>query len=60
MDYVALALSLLQTVLASAHAGNAAVDTITTLEAAVAKILSVQGSDVSYKQLEDLRVTKAF
>lgn len=60
MDYVALALSLLQTVLASAHVGNASQDVIVALEAAVAKILGVQGSDVTYKQLEDLRVTKAF
>lgn len=60
MDYVALALSLLQTVLASAHAGQATQDAITALEAAVAKLLSVQGSDVTYAQLESLRVTQKF
>ncbi len=55
MTWIALALSLLQTVLSSAKIGNAEQEVIAVIEAAVAKLLSVKGSNVTYQQLEDLR-----
>ncbi len=55
MTWIALALSLLQTVLSSAKIGNAEQEVIAGIEAAVAKLLSVEGSNVTYQQLEDLR-----
>ncbi len=55
MGYLALALSLLQTVLASAKASNAAQEEVDGIEQALQKLMSVQGSDVTYQQLEDLR-----
>ena len=55
MIWIGLALQLLQTVLASAKAGSAAQEVIAGIEQALAKLTEVQGSDVSYQQLEDLR-----
>jgi hypothetical protein len=55
MNYIALALALLQSVLASAKIGNAEQAIITGIEEALAKLASVQGSDVTYQQLEELR-----
>jgi hypothetical protein len=54
---IALALSLLQSVLSAAKIGGVPADVIALLEAAVANILKVQGTDVTYSQLESLRVT---
>jgi hypothetical protein len=55
MGYVALAISLLQTVLASANANGEAQSVVATIQAAIAKLLETEGSDVSYQQLEGLR-----
>ena len=60
MNYVALGLSLLQTVLASAKAGQAEQSAIAVIEAAITKLLEVEGSDVTYQQLESLRVKPTF
>lgn len=54
---VSLILALLQSVLASAKVGGVAPEVIANIEAAVANLLKVQGSDVTYAQLESLRVT---
>lgn len=54
---LSLILTLLSSVLSAAKVGGVAPDIIANIEAAVAKLLEVQGSDVSFKQLEDLRVT---
>jgi len=58
MNFLALALSLLQTVLAAAQKGQAEQQIITTLQSALAEIAKVAGTDVEFQQLEDLR-TKA-
>lgn len=60
MDYIALGLSLLQTVLASAKVGQAEQAIITLIESAIAKLASVEGSAVTFQQLEDLRLKKTF
>lgn len=60
MDFIALALSLLQTVLASAKVGQAEQAVVQTIQDAMTKLLSVQGSDVTYQELESLRSTKTF
>ncbi|HTR24676.1 MAG TPA: hypothetical protein VMI10_11885 [Terriglobales bacterium] len=54
---VSLALSLLQSVLAAAKVGGAAADVIANIEAAVNGLLKVQGTPVTFAQLEGLRVT---
>lgn len=60
MDFIALALSLLQTVLASAKVGQAEQAVVQTIQDAMTKLLSVQGSDVTYQELESLRSAKTF
>jgi hypothetical protein len=54
---ISLVLTLLQSVLASAKIGGVAPDVIINIEAAVAKLLAVQGTPVTFAQLENLRVT---
>ena len=54
---VNLVLTLLQSVLASAKVGGLAPDVIANIEGAVASLLAVQGTPVTYAQLEGLRVT---
>lgn len=57
--YVSLALALLQTVLAATGnpaAGSAGFMVAAELQGAVTHLLAVHGSDVSYQQLEGLRV----
>jgi hypothetical protein len=54
---IGLVLSLLQSILASAKAGGVAPDVIGNLESAVANLLAVQGTPVTFAQLEELRVT---
>lgn len=54
---ISLVLSLLQSILASAKVGGAAADVIANLEGAVTSLLAVQGTPVTFAQLEGLRVT---
>ena len=60
MEYLALALSLLQTVLASAQKGNAEQSIIANVQAAMQALAAVEGTSVTYQQLEDLRVKATF
>jgi len=54
---ISLVLALLQSVLESAKIGGIAPEVIANIEAAVANLLVVQGTPVTYAQLEGLRVT---
>jgi len=54
---ISLVLSLLQSILTSAKVGGATADVITNLEGAVTSLLAVQGTPVTFAQLEGLRVT---
>ncbi|MGB9235771.1 MAG: hypothetical protein WCC04_15275 [Terriglobales bacterium] len=54
---ISLVLTLLQSILASAKIGGVAPDVIANIEAAVASLLAVQGTPVTFAQLEELRVT---
>ena len=54
---ISLVLALLQSVLAAAKVGGVAPDIIANIEAAVKNLLAVQGSPVTFEQLEQLRVT---
>jgi hypothetical protein len=53
---IGLVLTLLQSVLASAKVGGVAPEVITLIEGAVANLLQVQGTPVTFSQLESLRV----
>ncbi len=55
MSTVALALSLLHLALDNAKANNAGSEVIADLEAAIAKLIGVIGTDVTFGQLEGLR-----
>ena len=54
---ISLVLSLLQSILTSAKVGGATADVIANLEGAVTSLLAVQGTPVTFAQLEGLRVT---
>lgn len=54
---IGLVLTLLESVLASARIGGMAPEVIANIEAAVANLLAVQGTPVTFAQLEGLRVT---
>jgi hypothetical protein len=54
---ISLVLTLLESVLASAKIGGVAPEVIANIEAAVANLLAVQGTPVTFAQLEGLRVT---
>ena len=54
---ISLVLTLLQSILASAKIGGVAPEVIAGIEAAVANLLAVQGTPVTFAQLEGLRVT---
>lgn len=54
---ISLVLALLQSVLASAKVGGLAPDLIANIEAAVTNLMAVQGTPVTFEQLEGLRVT---
>lgn len=54
---VSLVLALLQSILASAKIGGVTPDVIGNIEAAVTNLLAVQGTPVTFAQLEGLRVT---
>jgi hypothetical protein len=53
---VSLVLTLLQSILAAAKVGGLAPEVIANIEAAVANLLAVQGTPVTFAQLEGLRV----
>jgi hypothetical protein len=53
---ISLVLTLLQSILASAKVGGVAPDVIANIEAAVASLLKVHGTPVTFEQLESLRV----
>jgi hypothetical protein len=54
---ISLVLALLQSILSAAKVGGVAPEVITLIEGAVANLLQVQGTPVTFKQLEGLRVT---
>ena len=54
---ISLVLTLLQSILSAAKVGGVAPDVIGNIEAAVTSLLAVQGSPVTFSQLESLRVT---
>jgi hypothetical protein len=54
---ISLVVTLLQSVLAAAKIGGVAPQVIANIEAAVASLLAVQGTPVTFAQLEGLRVT---
>lgn len=54
---ISLVLTLLQSVLAAAKVGGVAPEVIANIEAAVTNLLKVQGTPVTFEQLEGLRVT---
>lgn len=51
-----LVLVLLNSILSAAKVGGVAPDVIANIEAAVTALLKVQGTDVTFAQLESLRV----
>lgn len=54
---ISLVLILLQSVLGAAKIGGVAPDVVANIEAAVERLLAVQGTAVTFQQLEGLRVT---
>jgi hypothetical protein len=56
ISIIDLVLSLLGTALTAAKANNVALDVVQGIEAAVAALQKVQGTPVTYGQLEGLRV----
>ena len=54
---ISLVLTLLQSVLSAAKVGGVAPEVIASIEAAVKNLLAVQGTAVTFEQLEGLRVT---
>lgn len=55
MNVVALSLMLLQIVLEEAVKNNAAEEFVQTIQAAIASLQKVHGTDVTFEQLESLR-----
>lgn len=53
---ISLVITLLQSVLSAAKVSGTPTDVIALIEAAVQNLLKVQGTDVTYSQLESLRV----
>jgi hypothetical protein len=54
---IALVAALLQSILSAAKVGGVPAEIVALIEGALANILKVQGTDVTYTQLESLRVT---
>jgi hypothetical protein len=54
---ISLVLTLLQSILSAAKVGGVAPEVIANIEAAMANLLAVQGTPVTFAQLESLRVT---
>ena len=59
-EYIQLALALLQVSLSAAKVNGLPVEVVADLEAAVAKLQSVQGTPVTWAQLNGLRVTPSW
>ncbi len=53
---IALVVTLLQSVLSAAKVGGVPAEVVALIEQAVNSLLQVQGTDVTYSQLEGLRV----
>lgn len=53
---IALVVSLLQSVLSAAKVSGVPTEVVALIEGAVQNLLQVQGTDVTYTQLEGLRV----
>ena len=54
---ISLVVTLLDSVLAAARVGGVAPEVIANIEAALKNLLAVQGTPVTFEQLEGLRVT---
>jgi len=54
---ISLVLALLQSILEAAKVGGVAPEVIANVEAAIQNLLAVQGTAVTFEQLEGLRVT---
>lgn len=54
---ISLVVTLLQSVLAAAQVGGVAPEVIANIEAALKSLLAVQGTPVTFEQLEALRVS---
>ena len=55
---ISFVVTLLESVLVSAKVGGLAPEVIANIEAAMANLLAVQGTPVTFEQLEGLRVNK--
>lgn len=53
---ISLALALLNSVLSAAKIGGVPTEIVDLLSGAIANLMKVQGTDVTYSQLENLRV----
>lgn len=53
---LSLVIALLQSILQAAKVGGVAPEIVADIQNAVASLLKVQGTDVTYSQLESLRV----
>lgn len=53
---IALVIALLQSILAAAKVGGVPAEVVALIESAIENLLKVQGTDVTYSQLEGLRV----
>jgi len=58
--YISLALTLLQAVLANVKGTEVEATVVGDIQSAVDSLRKVHGSDVTYAQLENLRVTHTF
>lgn len=56
INVLALILSLLESTLTAAKVGGAAVEVIDAISSAIASLQKVRGTDVTFAQLEGLRV----
>lgn len=56
ISLISLALSLLESALEAAKANGLAIEIVQGVEGAIQKLREVQGSDVTYGQLEGLRI----
>jgi hypothetical protein len=54
---IGLVLTILQSILGAAKIGGVAPEVIANIEAAIEKLVAVQGTPVTFEQLEGLRVT---
>ena len=59
-SYIELSLTLLQAALSAAKVGGMAPELLTDIEAALANLQAVQGTPVTWEQLQSLRVNPTF